>query len=139
MTLDETTKLLESLIKLMEGSEENVAAYIQAHIESIQYRLHIVHCIALERYSSNHTEIPQDITKNDDELAESEILCRPVEYLDLTIRAMNCLKSENILTFRNLISHTEEDLLRIRNLGKGSLKEIKEALKRHNLYLKGDN
>lgn len=51
-----------------------------------------------------------------------------IEELDLSVRAQNCLESENIQTVRDLISHTEAQLLAVRNLGKTSLEDIKEKL-----------
>jgi DNA-directed RNA polymerase subunit alpha len=57
-----------------------------------------------------------------------EILNSPIEELDLSVRAKNCLDAENIATVRDLVSRTEADLLRMRNFGKTSLKEIKKKL-----------
>lgn len=54
-----------------------------------------------------------------------------------TNRTFNCLKSENISTIRDLVSKTHNDLLKIPNLGRKSLKEIVDELAKHNLHLKG--
>jgi len=51
-----------------------------------------------------------------------------IEELDLSVRAQNCLESENIQTVRDLISKTEAQLLAVRNLGKTSLQDIKTKL-----------
>ncbi len=63
------------------------------------------------------------------------ILLRPVEDLELTVRAANCLKAENINTIADLVQRTESDLLKTPNLGKKSLTEIKNVLSSRSLYL----
>lgn len=52
----------------------------------------------------------------------------PIEDLDLTVRSYNCLKRAGIATVDELTQRTEDEMLRIRNLGKKSFKEIKEKL-----------
>jgi DNA-directed RNA polymerase subunit alpha len=52
----------------------------------------------------------------------------PIVELDLSVRASNCLQSENIKTVRDLAARTEQDMLKIRNFGKTSLKEVKKKL-----------
>ena len=51
-----------------------------------------------------------------------------IEELDLSIRSMNCLKRASIATVMELTQKTEEDMMKIKNLGKKSLKEVKEKL-----------
>ena len=51
-----------------------------------------------------------------------------IEDLDLTVRSYNCLKRANIVTVEELTQKTEEEMSRVRNLGKKSLKEVKEKL-----------
>ena len=53
----------------------------------------------------------------------------PIEELDLTVRSYNCLKRAGIENVDELTQRTEDEMLRIRNLGKKSFKEIKEKLK----------
>lgn len=48
--------------------------------------------------------------------------------LNLSVRAMNCLESENIRTVRDLVSYTEDQLLEVRNFGEITLKEVREKL-----------
>ena len=52
----------------------------------------------------------------------------PIEELDLTVRSYNCLKRAGIENVDELTQRTEDEMLRIRNLGKKSFKEIKEKL-----------
>jgi len=63
------------------------------------------------------------------------LLFRPVEDLELTVRAANCLKAQNIRTIGDLVHNAESDLLKTPNLGKKSLNEIKAALSARNLHL----
>jgi DNA-directed RNA polymerase alpha subunit len=58
------------------------------------------------------------------------------ERFFFTQRALNCLKADNILTLKDLLSKTENELIKIPNMGKLTLKHIKEELAKHNLKLK---
>ncbi|MCT6878038.1 MAG: DNA-directed RNA polymerase subunit alpha, partial [Bifidobacteriales bacterium] len=60
----------------------------------------------------------------------------PIEDLNLTQRSYNCLKREGIHTIGELVSHTEQDLLDIRNFGMKSIDEVKEKLESMGLSLK---
>ena len=51
-----------------------------------------------------------------------------IEELDLSVRSYNCLKRAGIQTVLELTERTEEDMMKVKNLGKKSLKEIKEKL-----------
>lgn len=80
--------------------------------------------------------------KKEDEKPESEetskidpLLLRPVDDLELTVRAANCLKAENIYYIGDLVQRTENDLLKTPNLGKKSLMEIKSVLAQRGLML----
>lgn len=63
------------------------------------------------------------------------ILLLPVDELELTVRAANCLKAEHIYRIGDLVQKTEQELLSTPNLGKVSLWEIKTALQKRNLSL----
>ena len=63
------------------------------------------------------------------------LLMRPVDDLELTVRAANCLKAENIYHIGDLVQRAESDLLKTPNLGKKSLMEIKGVLAQHGLSL----
>lgn len=64
-----------------------------------------------------------------------ELLNQPVEIIDLSIRASNCLKAAKIRTIGDLVSRKEEELLGYKNFGKKSLDEIKGHLEELNLQL----
>lgn len=64
-----------------------------------------------------------------------EILNQPIEVIELSIRASNCLKSEEIKTIGELVRKKEEELLAYRNFGRKSLEEVKSKLKELGLSL----
>lgn len=47
-----------------------------------------------------------------------------IEELDLSVRSFNCLKRAQINTVEDLINRTEEDMMKVRNLGRKSLDEV---------------
>jgi DNA-directed RNA polymerase subunit alpha len=55
--------------------------------------------------------------------------------LELSVRATNCLESEGINTVRELVSRSEDTLLTVRNFGETTLREVREKLRRHGMYL----
>lgn len=59
-----------------------------------------------------------------------------IEDLDLSVRSYNCLKRAGIQTVEELTQKTEEDMMKVRNLGKKSLKEVKEVLQNYGLGFK---
>ncbi len=71
-------------------------------------------------------DLPQEKAEPVSEL--DQLLDQPLDRLELSVRAKNCLDSENILTIRELVSLSETDLLRVRNFGKTSLKEVQAKL-----------
>lgn len=59
-----------------------------------------------------------------------------VEELDLSVRSYNCLKRANINTVQELVNKTDSEMMKVRNLGKKSLEEVKNKLAELNLFLK---
>ena len=59
-----------------------------------------------------------------------------IEELDLSVRSYNCLKRANIITVQELTQKTEDDMMKVRNLGKKSLKEVRDKLKALGLSFK---
>lgn len=66
--------------------------------------------------------------------AESKLNMSLAE-MRLSVRASNCLESENINTVRDLVSHTEDQLLEVRNFGETTLNEVKQKLTELGLHL----
>ncbi len=57
-----------------------------------------------------------------------DLLSRSIDMLELSVRSKNCLDSENVGTLRDLVQMSEPELLKVRNFGKTSLKEVKNKL-----------
>ena len=70
--------------------------------------------------NAKNTEI---IIEKDDNKKE-KVLEMTIEELDLSVRAYNCLKRAESIQSRILINRTEEDMIKVRNLGRKSLEEV---------------
>jgi DNA-directed RNA polymerase subunit alpha len=81
---------------------------------------------------SEETAYPPQI--GDDEPL-NENLFRSVEELELSVRSANCLQNANITLIGELVQRTEQDMLKTKNFGRKSLKEIKEILANMGLSL----
>ncbi len=66
------------------------------------------------------------------------ILARPIKDLELSVRSENCLLRGGVHTIGDLVSKSRSELMKIRNLGKISLREIEEKLEKFSISLPGD-
>ncbi len=66
---------------------------------------------------------------------QDDLLNQSIEFIELSSRSINCLKSENVNTVRDLVKMTEDELKMIKNFGAKSMDEIKERLAEMNLTL----
>ena len=73
-----------------------------------------------------------------DETIKEKVLEMSIEDLDLSVRSFNCLKRAGIDTVEDLINRTEEDMIKVRNLGKKSLEEVIQKLHSLGLDFKKD-
>lgn len=62
-----------------------------------------------------------------------------IEDLDFSVRAYNCLKRAGIHTLQDLVNKSENDMMKIRNLGKKSLKEVLDKIRDMGLVLRDDD
>jgi DNA-directed RNA polymerase subunit alpha len=69
------------------------------------------------------------------DMAIEQKLSMSLAELKLSVRASNCLESENIATVRDLVTRSEDQLLEVRNFGETTLKEVKEKLSEMGLRL----
>lgn len=76
-----------------------------------------------------------DIMVEKDDKGKEKVLEMTIEELDLSVRSFNCLKRAGINTVEDLISKTEEDMMKVRNLGRKSLDEVIAKLKSMGLSL----
>ncbi|MBI2479178.1 MAG: DNA-directed RNA polymerase subunit alpha [Planctomycetia bacterium] len=77
---------------------------------------------------------PRALSGGADAALESKLSLSLAE-LKLSVRAMNCLESENINTVRDLVSRTEDQLLEVRNFGDTTMAEVREKLTELGLHL----
>ena len=69
---------------------------------------------------------------------QSKQLQMTIEELDLSVRSFNCLKRANINTVEDLISKTEDEMMKVGNLGRKSLEEVINKLAMMGLHLAGE-
>lgn len=81
-------------------------------------------------------QIDEAIFKKTAEPAKSKYSDMTIEELDLTVRSYNCLKRAGISTVMELANKSEEEMMKVRNLGKKSLKEVKEKLEAFGLHFR---
>lgn len=84
---------------------------------------------------AQHAEIM--VEKEEDQ--KEKVLEMTIEELDLSVRSYNCLKRAGINTVQELANKTEEDMMKVRNLGRKSLEEVKAKLDELGLSLRKDD
>lgn len=77
---------------------------------------------------SEETNMTEMMAEKDDK-GKEKILEMTIEELDLSVRSFNCLKRAGINTVNDLIERSEEEMMKVRNLGKKSFDEVKEKLR----------
>lgn len=79
-----------------------------------------------------------EIMVEKEEDKKEKVLEMPIEELDLSVRSYNCLKRAGINTVQELTQKTEEDMMKVRNLGRKSLEEVQKKLAELGLSLRED-
>ena len=89
---------------------------------------------------TNLTEVAKstDVMKETEKVSDDRVLDRTIEELDLSVRSYNCLKRAGINTVHDLTEKTEPEMMKVRNLGRKSLEEVKVKLADLGLGLKND-
>ena len=87
--------------------------------------------------SDNLGDKPTVVEKAADD--RNKVLELTIEELDLSVRSFNCLKRANINTVEDLISKTEDEMMKVRNLGRKSLEEVINKLAMMGLSLADDD
>ncbi len=95
---------------------------------------HLVLFTDLSEAVANKTTVVEKSESHRDKILEMTI-----EELDLSVRSFNCLKRANINTVEDLISKTDEDMMKVRNLGRKSLEEVQNKLSMMGLSLASDD
>ena len=73
------------------------------------------------------------------EQPKDKVLDMTIEELDLSVRSFNCLKRANINTVADLVSKTQDEMIKVRNLGRKSLEEVEHKLAQLGLSLASDD
>lgn len=100
-------------------------------------RILIEHFEILTNLNSIADETGLMISKSED--PSVKILETSIDDLDFSVRAYNCLKRANILTLKDLVDKSENEMMKIRNLGKKSLKEVMDKVKDMGLNFRDEN
>ena len=79
--------------------------------------------------------MPLSISEPEDDKME-KVMEMTIEDLDLSVRAYNCLKRAGINTVAELVQRNQEDMMKVRNLGKKSLEEVEQKLQALGLGLR---
>ena len=73
------------------------------------------------------------------ETQRDKVMEMTIDDMDLSVRSYNCLKRANINTVEDLCSKTEEEMMKVRNLGRKSLEEVINKLAMMGLSLASDD
>lgn len=85
------------------------------------------------------SNVGMDILVEKEEDAKEKALEMTIEELDLSVRSYNCLKRAGINTVDDLTSRTEDEMIKVRNLGKKSLEEVMQKLEDLGLELRKED
>jgi DNA-directed RNA polymerase subunit alpha len=101
---------------------------------SLSARIFIEHLRLFVNLTDNGSDIEIMVEKEEEQ--KDRLMEMTIEELDLSVRSYNCLKRAGINSVEELTRRTEEDMMKVRNLGKKSLQEVKEKLAALSLSLR---
>jgi len=81
-------------------------------------------------------EVPAEISVEKDSNKKEKVLDLNIEELDLSVRSYNCLKRAGVNTVEDLVNKTEDDMMKVRNLGRKSLEEVLQKMESLGLNLR---
>jgi len=86
-----------------------------------------------EKIALDATENEEDNEFDEEVLKMRQLLKTKLIEMNLSVRALNCLKSAEVETLGELVTYNKTDLLKFRNFGKKSLSELEQLLQQHGL------
>ena len=89
--------------------------------------------------SPEFTDAIRGLMKQNEEDPKQKILEMSIDDLELSVRAYNCLKRAAINNVQDLVNKSENDMMKIRNLGRKSLKEVMDKIKEMGLSFRNDD
>lgn len=113
---------------------ETYGSIIAREAVSLAAKILIEHLDLFVNMTEHVNEVEIMVEKEEED--KEKVLEMTVEELDLSVRSYNCLKRAGINTVEELIEKTESDMMKVRNLGKKSLTEVKVKLAELDLSLK---
>ncbi len=101
--------------------------------ETAKILIHHFMLFSDEKISLNFDEAPENEKFDEEILKMRQLLKTKLIDLDLSVRALNCLKAADVKTLGDLVTYNRDDLLKFRNFGKKSLTEIDEMVSSYKL------
>lgn len=89
--------------------------------------------------SPEFTDAIRGLMKQNDEDPKQKLLETTIDEMELSVRAYNCLKRAAINTVQDLVNKSEDEMMKIRNLGRKSLKEVMDKIKDMGLSFRNDD
>lgn len=102
--------------------------------EAAKVLIHHFMLFSDERITLESDEIAQTESYDEESLHMRQLLKSKLTDLDLSVRALNCLKAAEVETLGDLVSFNKSDLMKFRNFGKKSLTELDELVAAKNLH-----
>ncbi|MBS4040554.1 MAG: DNA-directed RNA polymerase subunit alpha [Flavobacteriales bacterium] len=102
--------------------------------EAAKILIHHFMLFSDERITLEADEIAQTETYDEESLHMRQLLKTKLVDMDLSVRALNCLKAAEVETLGDLVSFNKNDLMKFRNFGKKSLTELDELVAAKNLH-----
>ncbi len=118
---------------LMEVSTDGSIRPVDALREAAQILISHFSLFADNKISVEYVDLADTDEFDEDSLHMRQLLKSKLSDLDLSVRALNCLKAADVESLGDLVSLTRSDLMKIRNFGKKSLTELDELLGALNL------
>jgi DNA-directed RNA polymerase subunit alpha len=101
---------------------------------SLAAKILVEHLSLFINLTAHVNDVEIMVEKEEDK--KEKVLEMTIEELDLSVRSYNCLKRAGINTVQELTQKTEEEMMKVRNLGRKSLEEVQQKLEALNLSLK---
>lgn len=125
---------LKILLDVIERKKENCSIHEQQDYESLYNKIKALYIFDRLPDKQSIKQI-KDVLLSTSNITKDNIHNLKIEHLHFSKRTFNCLNRAGITTLAELLCLSEEDLLKIRNLGMNSLNEIIETLNKHDLKL----
>ncbi len=119
---------------IMEVSTDGTIHPEEAVKEASRILIQHLMIITDENISMDTQKEEKETVVDEETLALRKVLNTPLEDLELSVRAFNCLKAAKINSLSELVHYTQEELMKFRNFGQKSLSEIEQVLGERGLH-----